>query len=235
MTACAPPNTKPGGTGQNVVIVDNATLNIDRLKPVTVSVDAIKPWQNAGIFVENGQLLHVSASGKWSTWPEMGLWSGPEGSSLWGNELSGGALIARLGHDGNPFEIGVTRTFRAQDYGMLYFRINDADNDLFNNQGSVEAQVYISGGKQQTEQGASGIKVVAYEYNDATRKGSMSATAKGDQFTLRNWMLNKIGEIASSKNVAIKAGEEPLKGGNYTVLDESITDGVMTIEFKAEW
>ena len=48
-------------------------------------------------------------------------------------------------------------------------------------------------------------------------------------------MLNKIGEIASSKNVAIKAGEEPLKGGSYEVLDESMSDGVMTINFRAAW
>lgn len=235
LSGCVPQATRPIEDASNVAILDDSALNIDRLEPTPVRVASDRAWQNSGIFIENGNLVHVSASGKWSVWPEMGMWSGPEGSDIWGDGLRGGALIARLGHDGPRFEIGVTRTFRAQDYGMLYFRINDADRDLFNNTGEVAAQVYIGGSKQQTEQASSGIRVVAYEYDDRSRRGSLSARTGGDPFALRNWMLNKIGEIASSKNVAIRAGKEPVTGGNYTVLDESMVDGVMTVAFKAEW
>jgi hypothetical protein len=48
-------------------------------------------------------------------------------------------------------------------------------------------------------------------------------------------MLSKIGEIASSKNLAIQAGRESLEGGNYEVLDESMKDGVLKIDFQALW
>jgi hypothetical protein len=241
--ACVvPPSRGYDERQSNIRVLQEEALNIDRIKPETRKVEAIKPWQNTGVFLENGQVVSIVASGKWSPWPEIGAWSGPEGNITWNVEvpgIPGGALMAKLGYDGKPFKIGAVQTFRAQDYGMLYLAINDPFNYLFNNQGEVEANIYVDGGAQSGAAGnannAGKIKVVSYSYNDKTREGSLSARAESDQFKLRSWMLNKIGEIASSKNVAIKAGEEPLNGGSYEVLDESMTDGVMTINFRAAW
>jgi hypothetical protein len=237
-----PPSRSYDERKSNIRVLQEEALNIDRIKPETRKVEAIKPWQNTGVFLENGQVVSIVASGKWSPWPEIGAWSGPEGNITWSVEvpgIPGGALMAKLGHDGKPFKIGSVQTFRAQDYGMLYLAMNDPFEYLFNNQGEVEANIYVDSGAQTSaaDSGkASGrFKVVSYSYNDKNREGSLSARAESDQFKLRNWMLNKIGEIASSKNVAIKAGEEPLKGGSYEVLDESMTDGVMTINFRAAW
>ena len=122
--------------------------------------------------------------------------------------------------------------------GMLYLAMNDPFNYLFNNTGEVEADIYVDGNVQSSTKATAGnrpVKVVSYSYDDRTREGSLSARSDADQFELRNWMLRKIGEIASSKNVAIKAGEEPVSGGNYEVLNESSTDGVLTIDFRAAW
>ncbi len=66
-------------------------------------------------------------------------------------------------------------------------------------------------------------------YDDATRKGSISVQGKG--LEARSWMIEKIGEIASSKNIRIKAGTNP-KAGYYRVTDEKIQDGKYTIEFE---
>ena len=66
-------------------------------------------------------------------------------------------------------------------------------------------------------------------YDDATRKGSISVQGKG--LEARSWMMEKIGEIASSKNIRIKAGTNP-KAGYYRVLDEKIQDGKYTIDFE---
>jgi len=237
LTACMEQTLKPDSASSNIVVLNNTALNIDRIKSETVTIDAKKPWQNSRVFIESGNVVHVSASGKWSVWPEILQWSGPEGTSMWQRRgMPGGVLIAKLGHDGKPFEVGVTRTFRAQDYGMLYFMSNDLEKDLFNNAGEVTAEVYIGGTRLQTNKQASSVKIVAYNYNDMTRRGSLSASAlSADQFELRNYMLNKIGEITSSKNVGIKVGNEPPKGGVYTVQDESFAGDVMTIEFKAEY
>ena len=66
-------------------------------------------------------------------------------------------------------------------------------------------------------------------YDDSTRKGSISVQGKG--LEARPWMLEKVGEIASSKNIRIQVGTSP-KGGYYRVLDEKIQDGKYTIDFE---
>jgi len=66
-------------------------------------------------------------------------------------------------------------------------------------------------------------------YDDMTRKGYISVQGKG--LEARSWMLEKIGEIASTKNIRIQAGTSP-KAGYYRVLDEKIQDGKYTIEFE---
>ena len=66
-------------------------------------------------------------------------------------------------------------------------------------------------------------------YDDMTRKGYISVQGKG--LEARSWMLEKVGEIASTKNIRIQAGTSP-KAGYYRVLDEKIQDGNYTIEFE---
>ena len=66
-------------------------------------------------------------------------------------------------------------------------------------------------------------------YDDATGKGSISVQGKG--LEARSWMMEKIGEIASSKNIRIKAGTNP-KAGYFRILNETIKDGKYTIEFE---
>jgi hypothetical protein len=66
-------------------------------------------------------------------------------------------------------------------------------------------------------------------YDDATGKGSISVQGKG--LEARSWMMEKIGEIASSKNIRIKAGTNP-QAGYFRILNETIKDGKYTIEFE---
>jgi hypothetical protein len=67
------------------------------------------------------------------------------------------------------------------------------------------------------------------KYNDLTRKGLLSIQGKGIE--ARSWMLAKIGEIASSKNILLKAGEKP-KAGYFNILNESLDNNIFTIEFE---
>ena len=66
-------------------------------------------------------------------------------------------------------------------------------------------------------------------YDEATRKGFLSVSGKGIE--ARYWMLKKIGEIAATKNVALKSDGKP-SPGVFTVLNEKIEGGVFTIEFE---
>jgi|GEM_PF-1321775 len=77
------------------------------------------------------------------------------------------------------------------------------------------------------------IKVVNYQYDNATRKGTLSVDVSNYGLDARDWVLKNIGKICSSKNQLLEAGEETDTGGKYRVLNESMKDGILTIEFTA--
>lgn len=240
LTGCflTPPSRSYHEQPRNVSILKVDDVNIDLIKPEITSVNPAKGWTNSGIFIENGSLVHVSASGKWS--PAPLAWSGPEGNLLWAHEVStitGGALMARLGHNGYPFLIGLNQTFRANDYGILYFAMNDPFRFLYDNEGEVITETYVEGQNARTQQDSlnKNIKIISYHYDDKSGEGSLAAKIGQQPFTTRQYLINKIGEIASSKNIAIKAGKEPLKGGNFELLDESSINGILKLKFKALW
>ncbi len=66
-------------------------------------------------------------------------------------------------------------------------------------------------------------------YDNATRKGSISVQGKG--LEARSWMMEKIGEVASSQNIRIQAGTNP-EAGYFRILDEKFKDGKYTIDFE---
>jgi len=225
----------------NVKLLKSDALDIDRIKPVRMTVMSNKIWQSTGVFIENGDLVTISANGSWSPAPGLMAWSGPEGNALWSAEvtsITGGALMARLGHDGHPFEIGLTQTFRAQDYGMLYFAMNDPFRFLFDNSGQIESEIYVQGAENTPDSHnnqRTSLQIVSYSYDEKTQQGYIAASIDQQAFQIRQRLINKIGEIASSKNIAIKAGSEPLNDGVYELLGESSTDGILTLKFRTLW
>ncbi|TNF34398.1 MAG: hypothetical protein EP315_07275 [Gammaproteobacteria bacterium] len=235
-----PPSRSYSENPLNITLVKAETLNIDLIKPMKVEVESSKSWQNTGVFVENGDIITVNASGSWSPAPALMAWSGPEGNGLWAHEvpgITGGALMAKLGHHGHPFEIGISQTFRAEDYGMLYFAMNDPFRYVFDNSGKVVAEIHTSGANHDTKSRSTqtSLKIVAYSYDEKTGKGSLAAEVGTEALSIRQRLINKIGEIASSKNVALQAGRESLKGGNYELLGESSRDGILELKFRTLW
>ena len=237
LAACAvPPSRSYTKNPRNIEVLAPDSLNIDSITPVKQSIAANKAWQNTGVFLGNGDVVSINANGSWSPAPALMAWSGPEGNALWSVEvpgINGGALMAKLGHDGHPFEIGSTRTFKAQDYGMLYLAINDPFRYLFDNTGTAETEIFVKG--NENTQAQNKLNITGYSYDANTGKGILSARVSGDHFATRERMMKKIGEIASSKNIAIKAGKEPLKGGNYELTNESTANDVLTLEFQSLW
>jgi len=223
----------------DIKILPGNSLNIDSLSAEKIKVAANKSWQSTGVFLNNGEHITVTASGSWSPAPLMLQWSGGEGNSFFGAEIpyiTGGALMAKLGHDGVPFEIGNNKTFQANDYGMLYLAMNDPFDWQYDNKGELDVSIYSSTNKPvKNAKQTSPTEIVSYNYNDKTGKGTLSAKVSGDHFQTRNWMIKKIGEISSSKRVALHAGKESLQGGNYKVLDEKSEGSVLTIKFETLW
>lgn len=229
-------------THNNVQLLGHDSHNIDHIKPISTRVSAEKAWQNSRVFVQRGDTVTVNAHGSWSPWPEMSLWSGPDGNRNWSVEVSGingSALMGRLGYQGKPFQIGRSRTFRATDYGMLYLAMNDSFKYLHDNKGDMNLEIFLDRNRNLSSASVRGTapayRVTAYNYNDSTGKGFIAAVVGERSFAVRRWLLNKIGEIASSKNVAIDARRNNAEGGAYRVTDEKVSNGILSIEFETIW
>jgi len=104
---------------------------------------ASEGWQKCG-FAQKGDLVKVIAHGSW----KYGFFSASDanGGGGWGVLLANcpsGALIAS-----QDFEHGVCyrkgMAFRALKSGSIYFRINDPDDELYNNSGYIEIEVEVS-------------------------------------------------------------------------------------------
>jgi hypothetical protein len=104
---------------------------------------ASEGWQKCGQ-AKQGNLVKVTAHGSW----KYGFFSASDanGGGGWGVLLANcpsGALIAS-----QDFEHGVCyrngMRFVAPKSGPIYFRINDPDNELYNNSGYIEIDVEIS-------------------------------------------------------------------------------------------
>jgi hypothetical protein len=75
-------------------------------------------------------------------------------------------------------------------------------------------------------------RVLSYKYDDKTAKGLFSVDMKGKGMETRDWVVKNIGRIASSKELLLEAGNEPTAGGRYRVLNESLANEILTIEFE---
>jgi len=67
-------------------------------------------------------------------------------------------------------------------------------------------------------------------YDDNTGKGKISISGQG--LSARPYLLQRIGEICSSKNVVLKAGQK-IPAGSYKILSENLKNGKLTIEFES--
>ena len=122
---------------------------------------------------------------------------------------------------------------------MLYLAMNDPFKYLYNNEGEINVEVYIDSNQGDTGTAsvsqAASYKVTAYNYDEQKRKGYISVATTGSNFAVRQWLLNKIGEIASSKNVALQASKNRAEGGSYRVTNEKVANGILSIEFETLW
>ena len=75
-------------------------------------------------------------------------------------------------------------------------------------------------------------RLVSYSYDSKTAKGILSVDIANAGIEARDWVIKNIGKIASSKELLLEAGKEPTDGGRYKVLNESLKDGILTVEFE---
>jgi hypothetical protein len=81
------------------------------------------------------------------------------------------------------------------------------------------------------------VLVESFTYNDTTREGKISVNiGTWDLKEARAWIIENIRQIASSKNILLKSGVEEIKSpASFRTLGESVANGILTMEFKAEY
>ena len=113
-------------------------------------VSARRGWQGADVLVKRGDKVQMRARGTWLYTP--GEYHGPQGHERYRAsefyplpDVPGGALIGRIGEDGEPFYVGDSLDFRARRAGRLFLRIDD--DILSDNEGHVTVEVTIKPGR----------------------------------------------------------------------------------------
>ncbi|HRJ44425.1 MAG: hypothetical protein KJZ86_22215 [Caldilineaceae bacterium] len=111
-------------------------------------VYAYREWQSVGVWVAEGERVHMDAGGEWLYTP--GEIHGPQGHSRYSAPsfyplpgVAGGALIGRIGEEGRVFLVGDGTTVYADGPGLLYLRIDD--DILSDNDGFVVVRVAVEG------------------------------------------------------------------------------------------
>ncbi len=109
-----------------------------------------KGWQDTGITVANGDHVYIEYdSGKWKT-SSNSAWVDAKGEK---NNWAGAplpsspasCLLGRIGVD-QPFMVGnLFETKEAGRAGKLYLRINDSDEYLYDNVGSLKILIVVNG------------------------------------------------------------------------------------------
>ena len=112
-----------------------------------IQVFAYRDWQSASLRVHEDDVVAMEAEGTWLYTP--GEYHGPEGHRRYRSPsfyplpgVPGGALIGRIGEDGELFYVGKRVRRQAQRDGLLYLRIDD--DILSDNEGFVVVEIEVS-------------------------------------------------------------------------------------------
>ena len=118
-------------------------------------VYANQGWQNPGVYIDKGRELTITVlSGRWTQGKGRAPFnSGEGGDYICANVISynncveplpdapQGELIGQIGNQ--KFEIGSGSSVTALQTGMLQLRMNDDDNGLYDNDGSLLVQITV--------------------------------------------------------------------------------------------
>ena len=116
-----------------------------------IQIFAYRDWQSTGLRVHEQEIVDISAQGTWLYTP--GEYHGPKGHQRYSSPsfyplpgVPGGALIGRIGEEGEPFYVGEHMRRQVEHNGLLYLRIDD--DILSDNEGFVQVEVQISPAKE---------------------------------------------------------------------------------------
>ncbi len=112
------------------------------------------PWQGTRIEVHSGQRIAFTASGEY-IFHSAGYACGPEGipdanpfTGSWpANELTGLALVGKIGETGTPFLVGPGTEIQADHDGEVFLGVNDDIVDENTGTLSVKVEIHPPAGR----------------------------------------------------------------------------------------
>lgn len=128
-------------------------------------------------------------------------------------------------------------------YCFIGFTVDGATGAIFKLDDKLSGSLVAKPGYQSKQQNemrlsqSSGysvidFKIVEYSFNSKSRQGIVVVDIGDKGFQARLWVVKNIGMVCSSKNTALVAGDESFKEARYAILDESIKDGLLKINFE---
>lgn len=230
-------------TGCGSVLYNTPPLSPKKLFDHETSIIQIKAngsWRSSGTIIQKGNKYKITATGRWRTGNPLlfpNLWVGADGiGSLEGTPVVKGfadaTLIAKIGNNHPPFVVGNSFVFNAEHDGILFFRSNDVEWGLLDNEGQMEVKIKnITSNKQpvvkidQLSKKATPNKTVSFannwaiiigisKYQNSSRNGLTNLLfadddAKAFAQSLRNLGWNEshinllINEEATQRNITI--------------------------------
>jgi WD40 repeat protein len=125
------------------LVADKAAPLLSRFTKVVkqVQVDARGDWTPAGIELQRGDVVLITATGRWNGGAGLGE-TDANGIDRKSGALRLGALAGRIGKDGERFTLGALHLLEAQESGALHLAMHDTQR--FDNEGSLTVTIASS-------------------------------------------------------------------------------------------
>jgi hypothetical protein len=147
-----PATPQPSATSLAAGPLATATLRRSDFT-VEYAIAASQPWQDTGILLVAGDLVEITyLEGSWTENSRDTPLSGPEGilpalaaacDQPLPSETAGYNVLAGKVGQAQPFKVGGLFKDTVQSAGKLYLRLNDCDDKLDDNEGTIKVKIII--------------------------------------------------------------------------------------------
>lgn len=133
-----------------------ATFFMGETTSTEVEISSNKGWQSGNLTVAKGQKVNIACDKSLWTINKNDLQNFPlssterisdanrlKDSSLPLQNANLGSLLARVGTDSKVYKVGIDTFFISETNGYIYLRINDRDDVLWDNSGSVKCRIGV--------------------------------------------------------------------------------------------
>jgi len=239
--------------------VDPVKLDQKVLKKSSRVYAKANEWRNSGVIVQKNLSYQISARGRWHVGILCG-WTSASGVETHSaicpetfvivKKWSAGALIGRIGENGEPFGIGYEYHLVPKEEGTLYFRINELYGVTADNDGFVDVEVsLVDSGTEQIEAQAKEVKSDAQygsvqgqkwaviigvsNYQDSRITGLRYSAA--DAQALNEWLVSRKGGRYAPSRVKMfldsQATAQNIRNALFNWLGQAIEEDTVIIYF----